>query len=191
MIKRAQRRSQHCMRRTIPRYRAAAVSALAGAPDKIMRLDHFAWVRRAGTLLAVLVFLLAVRQFLWHRASAGLLLAGTPVEPDDSWTLSPSRIAGIGIHAARHLRRGASLGPSVVWTQDGALAVPSITEMGSMVNHASTPHSTAILAHRTGSRSSDLELVLLRDLGPGEEVTSDYLVSPAFIALPMPWWWLS
>ena len=60
--------------------------------------------------------------------------------------------------------------------------------MGSMINHASTPHNTAILAHRGGSRSSDLELVLLRDLKSGEEVTSDYLISPAFIALPLPWW---
>lgn len=113
MLGRARR--SHCIRRTIPRCRAAAVSALAAVPEKVLRLDHFFWVRRAGSLLLLLVFLLSVRHLLWYRASAGLLLATTAIEAADSWTVSPSSIAGVGVHATRPLKRGASLGPSVVW----------------------------------------------------------------------------
>lgn len=163
-------------------------SKLARAAKKLLRLDHFAWMRRASVLLVLLILLLAARHLAWHNASAGLLLISSPIEDRDSWNISPSSIAGMGIHASRPLRRGASLGPCVVWTDTGAITVPQITAMGAMVNHAASPSNTAVLAHRPGGDALELELVLVRDLRKGEEVTTDYLISPAFIALPMPWW---
>ena len=48
-------------------------------------------MRRAGSLLLLLIFLLSVRHLLWYRASAGLLLTSTTVEASDSWSVGPSR----------------------------------------------------------------------------------------------------
>jgi hypothetical protein len=175
------RRIVHCVRRNFSRYPTKAT-------EKILRLDHFAWMRRASVLLVLVLLLLAVRHLMWSHASAGLLLASTPIEGQDSWTVSPSSIAGMGVHAARPLQRGASLGPCVVWKRSGTIPVPEITAMGAMINHAASPSNTAVLARRPGAHALDLELVLLRDVDRGEEVTSDYIMSPAFIALPMPWW---
>lgn len=179
-------RRMHWVHHNFSRYKVAVGSRLARAAKKLLRLDHFAWIRRASVLLALVILLLAVRHLAWRNASAGLLLTSTPTEDRDSWKISPSSIAGMGVHATRSLRRGTSLGPCVVWTDTGAIAVPQITAMGAMVNHASNP--SAVLAHRPGGHALELELVLVRDLRKGEEVTTDYFISPAFIALPMPWW---
>jgi hypothetical protein len=171
----------HCVRRNLSRGWVAVAKEL-------LKLDHFAWILRASALLMLILLLLTVRHAAWRNASAGLLLTSAPTEDRDSWSISPSSIAGMGVHATRPLRRGASLGPCVVWTDTGVIAVPEITAMGAMVNHATSPSNTAVLAHRPGGHALELELVLVRDVSNGEEVTTDYFVSPAFIALPMPWW---
>ncbi len=181
-------RRMHCVRHNFSRYRVAVGSSLARAAKKLLRVDHFAWIRRASVLLVLIILLLAVRHLAWRNASAGLLLTASPTEDRDSWKISPSSIAGMGVHATRSLQRGTSLGPCVVRATQGAIAVPEITAMGLMVNHASSPSNTAVLAHRPGGHALELELVLVRDLRKGEEVTTDYFISPAFIALPMPWW---
>ena len=100
---------------------------------------------------------------------------------------------GVGLHVTRVLPRGTSLGVCVTWSQQEMLPRPKIEELGLHVNHSWRPNaSLAACISGSGSEAASglpaaLELILLRDLGAGEEGTSNYLLSPIFIALPWPW----
>lgn len=166
--------------------RAAAVSILHALHIRVMAVDHFRWARVCVRLLLLILMLCAVRHIAWARASREVLHARSPVS--NSWEVSRSEIQGVGLHVTSPVTAGTSLGPCITWSRH---LVAKIETLGLHVNHAWNP--TAILAYRPSATpgeagSSTLELVLLRDLRNGEEVTSNYLVSPAFIALPNPWW---
>ena len=191
---------------------AAAVSRRGGAPPgtyfqrQLGNLVPDGLVRFPTCLLAIKasqLFSSTLRRLNWHCWLNFTRAVG------------PSSVHGVGLHTTTKLQRGTSLGKCVTWSVAGLLPRPKIERVGLHVNHSWRPN--AILASRhspnadastgaihTSSSASAmamggtgtgtgtgtppvLELILLRDLEAGEEVTSNYLLSPVFIALPWPW----
>ena len=150
------------------------------------------WQWRFTRLLLLLLLLLLLRHLAWLRATSGMrLLSDAPVR--NEWQISDSKIQGQGIHITSDMRRGESLGIVVNWASGPWAPRPHVVPPGPHVNHAWNP--SAILSHREfaavapkSHTPAPLELVLVRDLKSGEEVTTNYLISPCFIALPAPWW---
>lgn len=180
--------------RSLGRCAPAVVAALSALQRRLLHADHALWQARFGRALALLLVFVLLRHTAWHRASAPLkLAANAPVRSE--WAIGPSNIQGQGVHVTADMRRGESLGPCVTWSGAQLLARPQIFGLGPWINHSWLGSATLAYRETTGTTQQgrqqnhgELELVLLRDLHAGEEVTSNYLISPSFIALPMPWW---
>ena len=181
-----QERQRPRPRRLAGGLRPAAVAMLAGLQTKALVMDQLSWV--GERLVLALVVLCFARHMAWKRASQRALPAdeaAPPVAASDCWAVEPSRIEGLGLHLTADLAKGTSLGDVVRWSVS-ALPQPSVQRLGRHVNHSGHPNAILVSVRRGGQET--LELVLLRDVEAGEEITSSYLLSPAFIALPYPWW---
>lgn len=94
------------------------------------------------------------------------------------WEWGPSNVHGSGVIAKRFLPRGTRLGPTHV--DDGA-GWKMIHPLGNY-NHSVRMENAVIVKHPTV-----MEVVLIEDLYPGDEMLVDFRKQPGF-EQPFPWW---
>lgn len=95
------------------------------------------------------------------------------------WTIKPSKIHGVGVHVTCFVPRSTIIGKAITVTTMG---LPSVTPLGSKVNHSWTP-TAELIEHR-----GKYYLQTCKDLFPDDEVTVDYRHTPWFIEGPNEYW---
>merc|ERR1711908_144101 len=97
-------------------------------------------------------------------------------QPSDAYTIAPSKIAGCGVFAARHITAGEKVG--LVWVKD-----PEAQGMfADLFPRHFTPWFGRAVNHCPGKANSGLQeddkgevwTVAKRDIEQGEEITGDY-----------------
>jgi len=78
------------------------------------------------------------------------------------WTVQPSRIEGLGVHAQVPYPSGAVIGPARIGNNR--------TQLGRFVNHAQHPNAQ----HIFHGRDDMVVQIALEDIGAGDEITNDY-----------------
>lgn len=97
-----------------------------------------------------------------------------------NFRIAKSNIHGMGLYPTRHLKQKDIVGVCIYYSM---YFVPIVTsDMGKWINHSYSP-STAL--HYDKERNV-YYLYVLRDLGPHEELTANYINTPWFIKKPEP-----
>ena len=168
---------------------------VVGRPRALARrrmLKPFVWVRRLTLCLCFSFALLGWKQNRWRAVEHELLgrvAAVTPASGASAFAVRDSAIAGQGVFATRALRAGENLGAALLWRADRWS--PESTTLGGKVNHAPAERATCTVVERRAPSSSSgaaYDLVALRAVAAGEELTASYYATPFFVELPAPWW---
>jgi len=98
---------------------------------------------------------------------------------DTVWKISPSRIHGDGIHAARYIYPGECIGVAIVQKLG---FVPNVTYFGSKINHSYNPNAVLRYDYSTGTHN----IYASKAIYPSFEITADYRYTPSYIMGPEP-----
>lgn len=98
------------------------------------------------------------------------------------WVISKSKIEGIGVFSAFDIKKDSFIGTVIVYV---LYFFPVITrDFGSMINHSHNPNSK--LEYNEDKRT--WELLAIKDIFLGTEITVDYDDTPWFIEKSKPWY---
>ena len=96
-----------------------------------------------------------------------------------NWTISQSKIDGVGVFATRWLTPGELIGMAIENTLG---FIPTITFFGSKVNHSYKANTVLRYDYSTKTHN----LYAIGCIAPGTELTADYRYTPMYIMGPQP-----